>query len=313
MKLESVWQCHVKDVGNSAFDLILVASGYELRAPHVAKMLQDVEAKRRLALGFSDRLVLAREDNDKIFRELGFEIEMAEGDDGHAVEVAIEAASEEGGNTVRMLCDITSMTRVWYASLIKALRARSCLGRRIELYFTYTPSGFTKPQTARPNTFMGAIDGFGGLAMPDRRTALILGLGYEAQRALGLFDYVEPAVAYAFLADPAIDPAFVSAAMRANDTLIQRLPDNHLVRYDFQNLFSTATKLASLCSGLVEDHRVIVAPLGPKPFTLLALLLAIRFPGIDVWRVSAGAEGNVYERPPLNGVVLGVGTEFVDA
>lgn len=44
---------------------------------------------------------------------------------------------------------------------------------------------------------------------------------------------------------------------------------------------------------------IILAPLCPKPFTLTCLLLAARYPDIEVWRVSAGESGNLYDRNPL--------------
>lgn len=46
--------------------------------------------------------------------------------------------------------------------------------------------------------------------------------------------------------------------------------------------------LTLFCDDLLRNYRVILAPCGPKPFTLLSLITAIKLPDIDVWRISSG-------------------------
>jgi hypothetical protein len=48
--------------------------------------------------------------------------------------------------------------------------------------------------------------------------------------------------------------------------------------------------LSSLIEDLSRNYRVIIAPCGPKPFTLVSLCLALMFENIDVWRISSGKQ-----------------------
>ena len=152
---------------------------------------------------------------------------------------------------------------------------------------------------------MGPVAGFSALALPDLPTALIMGLGYEADRALGLAEYVEASETFALYADPALDSAFVEATIRNNAGLLSLLGRERVIPYPFGDLRATAARLSSLSLGLqMRGYRVILAPLGPKPFALLCLLLATRFPELDVWRVSAGTSGLAYDREATGDIVV---------
>jgi hypothetical protein len=46
------------------------------------------------------------------------------------------------------------------------------------------------------------------------------------------------------------------------------------------------------------DFRVSILPAGPKPFTLSSLLLAARYPDIEVWSIDTGHSTAAYYRHP---------------
>jgi hypothetical protein len=152
---------------------------------------------------------------------------------------------------------------------------------------------------------MGPVKGFSGLDLPDRKSALLIGLGYEKGRALGLAEYVEAAETFAFYANPALDSAFLGAVLQNNQSLLDSLGPDRVFTYPLADLRATAAKLGSLALGLrSQSYRVILAPQGPKPFTFLCFLLATQHDGFDVWRVSAGTSGKTYDRPPIGEVLV---------
>jgi hypothetical protein len=87
------------------------------------------------------------------------------------------------------------------------------------------------------------------------------------------------------------------------------LPVENIFRHPLGDLQFTSNLLISLYSGLRDDYRVILAPLGVKPFCLLCLLLASRFPDVDVWRITAGTKGIPQIREPL-GPILALRTIY---
>ena len=59
-------------------------------------------------------------------------------------------------------------------------------------------------------------------------------------------------------------------------------------------------QLTSLYYLLKDDYSIIIAPLGPKPFTFISMLLSVKFPDIDIWRVGSGSDINKYKREPID-------------
>ena len=201
------------------------------------------------------------------------------------------------------------MTRSWYAGALEALGSVQNK-KRVECVFSYSPAKFTSPREATPNSLVGPLPGFCGLDVPDKPSALIIGLGYERDRALGLFQYVDPAIAFAFYTDPVLDPQFRDVVKANNTTLLNILPKENIYTHPLSDLQRTGDLLLSLCSALRDDYRIILAPLGVKPFSLICLLLASRFRNIDVWRVSPGTKSPPQEREAL-GRLLMLKTVFV--
>jgi mRNA-degrading endonuclease RelE of RelBE toxin-antitoxin system len=64
--------------------------------------------------------------------------------------------------------------------------------------------------------------------------------------------------------------------------------EENIYRYPINDLEYSERQLLSLCSYLKDAYRVIIAPSGPKPFTLISLIVALKMKEIDVWRISQG-------------------------
>jgi hypothetical protein len=303
MEIVDAQQLPVSEMQSLEFDLVLAASGYEQRARHLAELIGP-RRSRAVALGFTDRKLRSRVANDRVFKRLGYSLLDVEGLDGSTIRGIIHEVVNATHSDLRIVLDYTSMTRVWYATAIETLRDLNSRGTRVEVFLVYTPSKFSPPKESTANVEIGPLQGFCRLQLPTHKTALVVGLGYEAHRASGLVDYVEAAETYAFLADPALDPRFVSCVERNNSDLLKRLGSEHVIRYPLGDLRATEASLSSLCLGLASSYRIILAPLGPKPFSMICLLFAVKFPVVDVWRVSSGERANVYNRAPLGDPVV---------
>ena len=59
-------------------------------------------------------------------------------------------------------------------------------------------------------------------------------------------------------------------------------------------------ELTSVYYLLKDDYNIIIAPLGPKPFTFVSMLLSVKYKDIDIWRVGSGSDINEYDREPLD-------------
>lgn len=234
------------------------------------------------------------------------------GDSVQEVRVAVRSRIEASPDRdLRIFVDYTCMTRSWYAGIIEAVRSVETK-KPIQCIFGYSPAVFSNPPEPSANAIVEPIAGFCSLDVPEKPTALIIGLGYERSRALGLIEYIDPAVFFVFYTDPVLDPQFRDVVLANNAPVFAKLKkdaEERVFTHPLNDLQRTSNILASLCAGLREDHRVILAPLGVKPFSLLCLLMAVRFRDIDVWRVSPGTKAPPQDRKPI-GQLLSLSVTF---
>lgn len=283
----------------SSVDLFLSASGYEERASYAAERLDFIEAGRKVAVGFAEQKVLARAENDRRFQKEGFQIVESRGDEMDVVRriVGDTVRAPSDGERSTLLIDYTSMTRVWYAGVLRELR-QTDRNEDLRVIFVYCPSEYSEPHPPPPNASIRPIPGFSSLQLPRTRIALVVGLGYERDRARGLVEYIEPSRVYAFLSSPAVDGRFEADVRDNNSELLGRLRKTEIIEYPIMDLQSTANRLNSVVVPLRDEFRVVLAPQGPKPFTLLSLLVSMAHSRIDVWRVSGGYRDRPYDRKP---------------
>ena len=83
-----------------------------------------------------------------------------------------------------------------------------------------------------------------------------------------------------------------------NFKLIDSLHKRNVFTYPFDDMEKTHSILTDLCLELRLNYRIILAPLGPKPFALVSLLVGTRYPDVEIWRVGAGKLESVYDRIP---------------
>lgn len=312
MKLTNTFQVSESELGGSDYDMFIGASGYETRATHAISRVGGGKFREKLVLGFTDRQNPQRAENDRVFLNSRCEIVPMSGDSVQNVRTEIRnrlAAFPD--QELRILVDYTCMTRSWYAGIIEAIRGIE--GRKpIECVFTYSPAVFSEPPEPSTNSIVEPIAGFCSLDVPEKPTALVIGLGYERSRALGLLEYIDPAVFFVFYTDPVLDIRFRDVVLANNQPVLAKLKKEggeRIFRHPLCDLQRTSNLLMSLCAGLREDHRVILAPLGVKPFSLLCLLIATGFRDLDVWRVSPGVKAPPLDRKPT-GQLLALSANF---
>lgn len=303
MKLQYAEQIEYTDLESSKYDFAIAASGYESRCTYfmnTVELLLDNNKTKKIVFGFKEhnnkrqRII-----NDLIFEKMGFKLYQAEESGYRSIIKILDIVFKktlEGEGTLELLIDYSCMTRVWFATLINYFQNKNSKLHEINITFSYSPSIFMEPQMPVNNKHMGPIPGIFRVSTGSKPTALIIGLGYEKQRARGIRDYLDPHQTFVFYTSPTIDAKFAKTVEKNNQQLIDSLSIKNVFKYSLNNLRSIDASLTSLCLMLRKDYKVILAPLGPKPFSLMSFLLASRYSDIDVWRVSGGDSGNLYDR-----------------
>lgn len=267
---------------------VLASCGYESRSSAiVARLVEDNEC--RMALAFREHASDARRlENEARFLAAGFEIAYESGGSGEVsravISAVIDAALAKGK---AITIDISTMTRLWYAAALSELRSRS-FDVPFVVNFCYFPGVYKEDFVkGTPNEVVGPVPGFCSLDAPEKPTALVLGLGFDEERARGLQELLEPKrtvflkVGEIFRALPE-----VSESLRA-PTLGNAWRD--AIEYPLQDPLTTFQLTESISRALSAEHRVILISLGPKILGLLFLLIGILRPEVSVWRVSSGS------------------------
>ncbi len=283
---------------NTDFDLVVVVSGYESRCPYLIEKIK-LGGEKRIVLAFKEKSnELYRSINDKKYQEFGFQFIHESGNRHIEVNELLKNTPYPVKEELDVLVDYSCMTKIWYASFINYFIRTDMPYQKVKIHFAYTASLYTEPKKPRPFKIAEPLGYTSHRSASGKPLALVMGLGYEKDRAEILHKTLNPDETYVFYSDPADDYRFVEKVYINNFKLIDKLQKTKVINYPVRDLKKIDSLLTTLCLDLRFDYRVILAPLGPKPFTLCCILLAARYPDIEVWRVSAGESESVYDRQP---------------
>lgn len=299
MQISKIRQPLFDQLINEEADIVICASGYETRSSHLAEYFGKLKA-RRIVLGFKEhRDGGSRLNNDQIYEKMNFETRELSGNSSLDAEAMLQAAlNEVKKDTCKVIIDISSMTRAWHGGLVRTLWTEDRL-KKIEANFVYVPALFTdQKQAYPPNEVVAPVKGFSSLNLTDKPTALILGLGNDRSRALGIKEELDPNLTVAFYADPPSDIRYYDLMLDANSDLLEKIDPELKFGYPLHDTAATFNILESVCAGLLSDFRVVLTSLGPKIFGLICFLIATKYPEISVWRVSAGSRTNIEDHKP---------------
>lgn len=287
------------------FDLVIFGCGYEKRSSFVAREAK-INFENDLILGFSaDKNLFSRKENEQFFKKNFTNYIELSGDESSTIEKQLMDIEFEDG-VINVLIDYTSMTRIWYSSLIRFfLNPNNLEDKKVNIFFSYSSGQFSNPSKSKDSVgYMSPIEGFVNLSIPDKPTALIIGLGYEKNIALGLKEYFDASEVYLFYSDGGIDPKYPKLVEANNTYMFNEVKTNNIFQYPINDLNFTQLLLNNVCESLNNDFRVIIAPSGPKPFNLISFFVALKIGSIDVWRISSYKKSFPTDKLPIGSLKL---------
>lgn len=274
----------VEFVRTEAFDLEVFVCGYESRCSYTAKISQGGDS-RRIVLDYDSSDSGSYNENRRWFESAGCHL-MSE----NLVLEEVAGASAQG---LRIRIDVSSMRRLTLAKLIEALGRE---GLAIKVQFVYAPAAYeSSSKAAIPIESLSAgplTPFFSGTVRTTRfPVGLVAGLGLEEHRIVGITELLEPAHLWAFIAH-SDDPRFHEAVAVVNGPVISDAQTTQ-VRYDMRSVADTYAAVESLVFAASQSYRVVLAPSGPKIFSLACLLVAYPRSNLRpaVWRVGSQDAG----------------------
>jgi hypothetical protein len=284
------------DISAIHFDLAIFACGYEQRSSYV--ITQSIIFKSAVCFAFEN------EDSDEFKKNLevyNSKLVPVVKQSAHSNEKILgylkHFFEKPNKKNINILVDYSSMSRIWYASIIfflKYLKREA----EIELFFLYSIPKFEQTNNDPEHIIYEPVEYISQLTIPDKPTALIISLGDTARQAKGLKEYFDAEEVYCYYSDS----KYKNVILDINKSLIEALPTNKVIAFPLRDVAYTKFLLESLCRELLETYRIVIAPCGPKTFTLASFFVSDSLSKIDVWRISK--PNKVQEKKAPSGEVI---------
>lgn len=297
----------VGDIVDKEYDAVLATLGYEERASYAAVTLRP-RSRLRTACAFAERQSGFFANNANLFRDQGYAIdEVSEQSIPEWCEAWLSRIVQDSdpNQELRVQVDISCMSRTRMASVLAALM-QFVDTRDIVADFVYSTSTYSPPSDlGDPIVAAGAVLPFfaGWSNETDQPLVAIIGLGYEPDKAVGAFEYIEASDVWAFSPSSPFEPRFDAAVKKANKSLLERIPASQRLHYRLDEPVMCFGRLESLVYGLSKQNRPVIIPFGPKLFSLCALLVACVHRDTPVWRISSDQIGQPVDRAPSGRII----------
>ena len=280
-----------KEISTTEYSAFICALGYESRARAILERFEP-RAQHRVALEFPEpQTGLAFRKNRAAMSDFGCDIRPAQNDARFraAIQDVFSTLRTESGVPLRVLIDVSSQTRSRIAQLLMHCKR---LGRTesFQADIVYALADFSpSDRNELPMQYIEPVcPEFAGVSLdPGRPPTAVVGLGYEVGKALGAVEYLQADESWMFVPESPIGEYLIEVA-QANELLLASTPPRRVIRYEVLNPFDTYGILESLVFGLERDSRPMLLPFGPKIFSVVSMLAALKHETASVWRISSG-------------------------
>lgn len=299
MKINFVTQA--PNIPKTGIDYFICSSGFESRGPYFYLLNESkLVGSRKICFRFPDRKELSRPANDKTFEEHKFEfIDITSQSIEDYLILYHSLFISTTSKVINVVVDFSCMTTTIYASLLKYFFSLTDTFIEASIYFSYTTALFAEPSTTEPLVYNHPISIFDTLQTTDKKIALIIGLGFEKDRALGLCQYFDNDKddIYLFATIKTPTNKYFDSVIMSNQELFKSVSPENIIYYDLDNVTHLISTFDSLVNYLINSNtRVVIAPIGPKQFTLVSLLINLFHNEVTTYRFSHGDKGKPIDR-----------------
>ncbi|MBO6516832.1 MAG: hypothetical protein JJ975_09815 [Bacteroidia bacterium] len=286
-------------------DGVITCSGYESRSIHQAQQYRLLDNVRNtLVLGFNSYLEeLSRPVNDEFYHSQNAEISIVTDIDNlrSLIENFFSMVCKTSGNKqTSIYVDYSCMPKDWYSLIL--LLVHHAPNQNLKLYFGYSHALYSPHKdNSAFNRVVEPMIGFCHLSLPSTETVIIITLGNNKTQTEGLKEYFDTDP-YLIYSDLSFNKEFSQEIEDKHRELISATPDDQVFKLPIHSMQYSYNVLFSLAEALSKESRVIFTPCGPKPFTLINLIVSLNLnSGVDVWRIS---QGRNYE--PIDRIAQGL-------
>ena len=286
------------------FDLFIAATGFEERCCWLINKF-NIQAKKKIALVSSNNhLSLFKNKNTKIFREKNFSfIDISLDENDALVKYFEEFLESNPDKSLNILIDYSGMTKVWYAGIVNLLSAIEDTSHNFQIYFSYTPVEQIKAKKAKPIKVVESLNTPLKSKNSDKKTTLIIGLGIEPGKVDYLREIIKPDKIILMYPDPAYK-SYVELLFEVNKDIITEVDMRNMINYPLYDIDRTNEILTNLVLELRLNSNIVIAALGNKSFSLLSMLISLRYPDIEVLKTRTNNIYTEYKKQSISDPII---------
>lgn len=196
--------------------------------------------------------------------------------------------STQPNGTPHIVVDVSCMSRRLMAEVFEAIFQISTT-REISVGVIYTLAKFSHPDNTLPinKDICPVSQRFSGWpSSSELPTSLVVGLGYEKEKAEGACEYFDPSEILIFSPKSPI-PEYDEEVHKNNSDLITRVSARqNYMRYKLDDPAQTFGELVTAVSSLISRSNPVLLPFGPKLFFAISLFVSLVFEEVGVWIVT---------------------------
>lgn len=189
--------------------------------------------------------------------------------------------------------DISCMSRPVMAEVFQELFSQAT-SQRFKIVVLYSIAEYTPPPNWLPvnEDIRPVSSAFAGWPHDSAAsTSLIVGLGYEKNKAEGACEYFDPSEVWVFVPHSPLHE-FDADVLNNNQELVGRESRHgRELAYPVNDPERTFGSLVATVTSLISRSNPLILPFGPKIFFALSLLVAELYEEVGVWLVTGDLAG----------------------
>lgn len=285
MELIHLQEVSYSELRTEQMDCFIAASGYQPRCYFLAENISASIPRKYLLAIDENNQKQSRSNHMEIFNRLGFKNSYTSINESGVIEDLIAEICNINARQLNILVDYSCMPKKWYALIIDSISRNNFKARNINLYLSYTPKLFERKSSKNSIDYIGPML-FNRDNLRDRKpVSMIASLDNNNSFIMEAIDKVKPQRIIAFIPRCAHDPEYTRLVTENNKALLNRLDSNSIITYDANHPEEINSVLTSHCLDQRVTSEVVIVPQGPKTFSMMSLLLSVRYPDIKLWEI----------------------------
>jgi len=302
MELSSIQHIDPGKIADIKADIFLTTLGFESRCTYVARKLEGLSC-RKVAFARTDHIKEhAFQENQSYYTDQGYEI-VSLGSEKPDMDAVFRGYA---GDKILVILDSTSMSARWYFEFFRWFSEAQNRFTEALIRIAYTMPAFTEHEEARKVKSVKAFMPSKHADKDKKKTVLLLGLGHEKNIGEVICKKIHPDRLFLLYADPPAHKSFVEKVFVNNHKLINSTPIRNLIAYPIRNGQEIYQKLIDLILPLRKEFRVILVPKGPKLFSVVAQLIHLSYPDVQIYYPDFKKPPTVDQHPSGEPVILDV-------